>query len=585
MSLGESRMSVTAAGGQQKISAAKLARTIVHMGVSPGGTPNAVYRFSDQSSLLAALDFGPLAEDVAKCLRPGQTSYVVPLTPSSAGGVSAAVTQTGTGSGTVTPTVAPHKVVDLIIAAGGVLGVGTYKYRVGGSGNYSAPQTLPAGGTARIPGTFCTVTFPSGTYALNEAYSIAIDGTITRSGGTTGPAVSQASSPLGTWDVLATVIKAGGTGTASLRVSLDGGTSSLPDFAIPSSGKIIIPNTGLVLTCASTFVERDTYAFNACEPGFSTSDATAAITAARADRTVAAVLVVFHGTPSSAAGAISLASTVETQLQAAFNSDGLDWNGWVGCPVVGDIVMSGSNAIADSADTDSVIRTAREGQDLKRTSVWPGQHRVTSVFSGSKIKQGFQTATAPRFVDTDPRDDLAALEPSGPIDIFAIGRDEASNQNLDDVQFCVARTYRNRNGAFLAITAGGFGYKNLTTDAVMQDGGGFRALNASLPSLRSAGLALLAQRPQVNADGTIDEKVRRAWSAKLDGVFKRAAGLMPGGDFSKPQASIATATVLASSQLGQSPFRLDIQYTFQKLGFVSDVNGNVQFSGVITVNA
>jgi hypothetical protein len=583
MSLGESRMAVTAAGGQQKISAAKLARTVVHMGVSPGGTPNTIYRFGDQASMLAALDAGPLSEDVAPCLRPGLTSYVIPLTPSSAGGLSAAVTQTGTGAGTVTPTVAPHKLVEVVMASGGIVGTSAYKYRVGGVGNFSAPIATAA--TARIPGTFCTVSFPAGTYVVNETYSIGVDGVITRSNGTTGPAITQASSPLGTWDVQAKVVKAGALGVAALRISLDGGNSTLPDFAIPSSGKIIIPNTGLVLTCASTFAQDDVYAFNACEPGFSTSDVTAAIAVARADKTVAAVLVVVHGTPGSAASAISLAATVDAQLLAAFNSDGIDWNGMVGCPVVGDIVMSGSNAIVDAADTDTVIRTAREGQDLIRTACCPAQHRVTSVIGGAKLKQSFVSALVQRFVDTDPRDDLSALEPNGPLGIFAIGRDESSAQNLDDVQFCVARTYRNRNGAFLAITAGGFGYKNLTTNAAFQDAGGFRALNAALPALRAAGLALLGQRPLTNSDGTIDEKVRRAWSAKLDGVFKRACGLMPGGDFTKPQLSIATATVLASSQLGQSPHRLDIQYTAQTLGFVSDVSGTVQFSGVINVGA
>ena len=60
---------------------------------------------------------------------------------------------------------------------------------------------------------------------------------------------------------------------------------------------------------------------------------------------------------------------------------------------------------------------------------------------------------------------------------------------------------------------------------------------------------------------------------------------MRAGAFVKPQASIATAEILASSQLGQTPRRLDIQYTFQTLGFVSDVNATTLFSGVITVEA
>lgn len=586
MSLGESRMSIRSGGGQSRVSADKRARSIIFMDVSPGGTPATVYRFGDQTSLLATLDVGPLSELVAKCLRSGLTAYVVPVTPSAAGGLSTPVVQTGTGAGTIAPTVAPHKVVDIQIVAGGVLGTGTYKWRVGGSGAYSAPVTLPAGGTVRIPGTFCSPTFAAGTYVANEAYSIGVDGTITRSGGATGPVVSQTSSPLQSCEILARVVKAGAAGTAMLRISLDNGLSTLPDMAVPASGKIVIPNTGIVLTCASTFVQDDAYAFLSCAPGYSTSDVTAALAVARADRTIRATLLVLGGLPSSAAGAISVASTVEAQLQAALATDGLDWQAMTGCPVAGDIVMSGANAIRDVADTDAVVRTAREGMDLRRTAVCPGTHRQTSALNtGAKLLRPFHWGMAVRYVDTDPRDDLSALEPLGPLDFFSIVRDESSAQNLDDVQYNVARTYRTRDGVFLAITAGGFGFKNMTTDAAFQDAGGLRALNSCLPSLRDAGLALLGQRPPVNPDGTIEEKQRRAWSKKLDGVFKREAGLMPGGAFVKPQASLVSAEILASSQLGQSPRRLDIQYTFQTLGFVSDVNATTLYSGVITVEA
>jgi hypothetical protein len=586
MSLGESRMSIRSGGGQSRVSADKRARSIVFMDVSPSGTPNTVYRIGDQTSLLATLDVGPLSELIAKCLRSGLTAYVVPVTPSVAGGLSTPVTQSGTGTGTVTPSTAPHKVVDIQISAGGILGTGTFKWRVGGVGSYSAPVIIPAGGTMRIPGTFCTPTFPAGTYVLNESYSIGIDGTITRSGGTTGPAITQASSPLQSYEVLARVVKAGALGSAVLRVSLDNGISTLPDMGVPASGKVVLPNTGVVLTCASTFTQDDTYSFLACQPGFSTSDVTAAFTAARADRTIRATLVVVGGLPSTAAGAISLASTVETQLQAALATDGLDWQAIVGCPTVGDIVMSGANAIRDAADTDAVVRTAREGQNLLRTAVCPGTHRQTSALNtGAKLLRPFHWGLAVRYVDTDPRDDLAALEPLGPLDFYAIVRDESSAQNLDDVQYNVARTYRTRDGVFLAITANGFGWKNMTTDAAFQDAGGLRALNSVLPALRDGGLALLGQRPPVNPDGTLEEKTRRAWSKKLDGIFKREAGLMPGGAFTKAQASLVAANILASSQLGQSPRRLDIEYTFQTLGFVSDVNATTLYSGVITVEA
>jgi hypothetical protein len=47
---------------------------------------------------------------------------------------------------------------------------------------------------------------------------------------------------------------------------------------------------------------------------------------------------------------------------------------------------------------------------------------------------------------------------------------------------------------------------------------------------------------------------------------------------------VRQAKVLRTSQLGQSPKRLDISYTFQPLGEVTSVANTVAFSGVLSVS-
>ena len=64
----------------------------------------------------------------------------------------------------------------------------------------------------------------------------------------------------------------------------------------------------------------------------------------------------------------------------------IDWQGMVECPVLDDAVISASVAIADTADTDSVIAAARVGLDLKRTAVCAGTHRMVSGLHTIEIK-------------------------------------------------------------------------------------------------------------------------------------------------------------------------------------------------------
>jgi hypothetical protein len=343
-----------------------------------------------------------------------------------------------------------------------------------------------------------------------------------------------------------------------------------------------------VLACAGTFVAGDTYSFLAAPASGSTSDITSAMVAARAQRTYQFSVVHNGMLPSSASGAFSAASTLDAQIQAAFSSDGLDWQGTCECPSSegqfgGDVVMNSGNAIRDTADTTAVNQAARVGLDLTRTSVEAGTHPMPSVLTGRQQLRPTGWGVIERLVQNDPREDVSA-KADGPLRFTAVGRDEDVTSGLDDVQVNTLRTYRSTPGQpFLSITAGGFGWKNLTVQSAFQDACGLRVLNIAIAALRPVMEDLIGQRPVINKDGTIEERAARAYDATLDAAFKRAVGLKPGGAFTLPQASFASAQVLRTSQLGMAPRRLDVAFALQTLGFISGVLGTVNYSGVLSL--
>jgi len=608
MSLGDSLWNVVAGGGQQKTNSAALARALLQLGVCTGPGPtsvvNTLLQPGDQNSLLSLAGAGPLVEAAALRLRLGLPCFLMPVTPSQPGGVSAAVSLTGSGPGTITPTGVPHLSISVTCVTGGALGTATFQFSVNGS-PYGPVITSQASAPwlYLVPGTFCTLSFPTATYVATKTMTVGLDGTVTLNSGWVGN-VTQSASPLDWYDVYIQVITGGALGTAVLSISLDGGPgptgggSFLPQILIPSNGKVILPGTGLLLTCASTFTGGDLYTFSAAPPSYSTTDLNTALTAAQNLRNVQFEQLHSTTLPASAAGAASQLSTMDTALATAFASNGLDWGGMCECPSAsnnasgaGDIVISGSNAIRDSADTDSVIIAAR-GTDTNRTALHVGTYRMTSPITGRKQLRPAGWAAAARFVDTDPSQDLAAKQPFGSLPIYipagalTIGRDESVTPGIDAVQFNTLRTYRASTGAYFSITSSGSGWKNASTTAVWQDKGFVRVLNVAIATLRPIAQNFLGQRPPVNPDGTIEESIRRAWSTTLDQAFKKAVGLIPGGGFSSgPQASFASATVSPASQLGQAPRLLIINYVLVSLGFVSAVQNNMYFTNTLAAAA
>lgn len=99
--------------------------------------------------------------------------------------------------------------------------------------------------------------------------------------------------PRDKYDVKVKVTRAGVTlqaVTAMVRISLDGGTTYGPETPVPSSGAVVIPNTGITLTWsdnsdADQLYADDIYVFGSTAPTFDATGLATALAALAAERT------------------------------------------------------------------------------------------------------------------------------------------------------------------------------------------------------------------------------------------------------------------------------------------------------------
>lgn len=99
--------------------------------------------------------------------------------------------------------------------------------------------------------------------------------------------------PRDKYEVWIKVVRAGATlqaATATVQVSLDGGTTYGPETPMPTSGALVIPNTGITVTFsdnsdADQLYAGDIYIFGSTAPTWDTTGLGAALTALEAERT------------------------------------------------------------------------------------------------------------------------------------------------------------------------------------------------------------------------------------------------------------------------------------------------------------
>jgi len=425
--------------GQLGLQPGSNQNTIMLMGCclgnnASGGVPNTLANIGDPITAVNLLKGGELLELVDYVLKasPGSTVQVMPLNPTTRGGVGS-VTKVGTGALVITPSLAPHGTITITCTTGGTLGTAVFTFGVtdpiSGVTVTSAPVTSAAGWSStgyQIPGTYCTWTATAGSYVNTDVYTISTLGVITHPAGS-GPAIgTQTSSPVDAYSVLVTITLGGAVGTSQYTYSLDGGNTV--SATITSSASYAIPGTGIVLGFSGSANAGDTYAFSCAPPTFTTTDLGNAGTALTSTYINAfqSSMVGVVGAVASAAAWATMAASAETQALALVAKN-IYTRWFVGGPTVGTILPSAGSITVDAADTDSVVQTARAGMNTPHVCVAAGDGTMLGAYSGLVFRRNAVWGAIGRAAGVPASQDIGEVALGGLTSFLSCVRDDFAN--------------------------------------------------------------------------------------------------------------------------------------------------------------
>lgn len=426
------------------------------------GSPATVKVVANRKKAEELLGFGPMLDAVVQHIEVSGKPALALLIGKGANGSVGATTQTkGSGAGTVTGSAATRVVVQAKVTTGGALATAALAWSVNG-GAYGTPVVTGANPwTYEVPGTFLRATFATGTYVLNEVYTFSTDGTVSQSG--SGPLPTAAASPVDGFTVDVEIRGAGALGAATFRYSLDGidplgddagGKTWSADLLIPSGGKFTIPNVGIVLTFASTFVLGDVYRFTTTAAGFTSTELNTAMTALIADARWPQFLNVV-GRPASAAAAATIASAVDSKMTTAENA----------------YRYGAANVECPSGEGDAAVISAFSSFTSRRVGVCVGDVRLFSPLYGFSMLRNVAWAVGPRISKYNASEDVGKVKNGALDNVTATVRDEEATPGLFDAGFTVATKITGKEGIFVAAglvkTAAGSDYRFLVNRLVM----------------------------------------------------------------------------------------------------------------------
>jgi hypothetical protein len=541
------------------------------LGVCSNGVPNTLYSFGDAATMQSTLGQGQLVEALAHkmAIAPG-THYAMPINPS-AFGFTGTVTHVGTSATTVAAALSSAVVITVRCVLGGTLGTAQFTFQLG-SGATSAPVTSAGSWSSTgylVPGTLTVLVFASGTYVGSgtpDIYTTSTTATAVTHTQGAGPAVTQQSSPLDQYQVLITIVAAGALGTGTFQYSLDNGNTQSQVTTVPGSGIYAIPNTGIFITFSAAVTAAETYSFNAVSAGFANADVTTALTALAAlpNQWFNAQIV---GTPATAAAAASLVSTVDTQMVAMETAYRFAM-AMTECPTVGSVVVSGSAAIADIADTDTVITTAFVNTVSKRTAVGAGDCDLVSPITGRIVRRNAAWVVGARLSLIPPSQEAMWVGRGSLAGVRKLYRDERATPALDVARFCTLRT-------FTAFT--GFYITNAWTMAT--PGSDFmhvvnrRVMDIACTIARSASLQFVGNGVRVNTStGFILENDAQAIESYITALLN--ANVV---NTTPPGASAASVVLSRSTNLISNGGNEPMQVRITPLGYLYFLTENIGF--------
>lgn len=502
-----------------------------------GGVPNTLYNFGDPVTAINSLKGGELLELVTYVLKaaPGSIVQAMPLNPTTRGGIGT-FTKVGTGALTITPSLAPHGAVTITCTTAGALGTAVFTFGVTdpftGVTTTSAPILSAAGWSASgvlIPGTYVTWTPTAGSYTNTDVYQIStLGGAITHPAGA-GPAVGTfTASPVDSYYKLQVTITLGGAvGTSQFTYSLDGGNSN--SATITSAASYAIPGTGIVLGFSGTAVAGDVYTISGvAAPTFANTDLTAAGTALTSTyiNSFFSSLIAITGSVASAAAWATQVSSAETFI-GGFTALNIFPRAMVGGPTVGTVLPNAGSVTIDSADTDSVVISARAGMNAPHVVPCAGDGLMTGAYTGLVFRRNALWATIGRAAAVPASQDVGEVALGGVTGFTSCVRDDFPNglsffkAGITSLQTYGAGTPVFINRGFCAVVSTS-DYYPLTNARVVDQGSGIAVVNA-----RPYTLARIPTQTRNGIAGTIREDYAQKIEDKITNAERAGLPVAP----------------------------------------------------------
>lgn len=333
---------------------------------------------------------------------------------------------------------------------------------------------------------------------------------VTRTGTGPDPGVTVSGTPLDDYSVIVKIIVGGARGTATFKVSFDGGDTYSEEYVSAASITTFATETGLTLAFAvGSYVANDTYSFTSTGPTYGASDLATALDNLNASP-YSFEFVHVVGTVGGADDAtkvsnfVALAGAVDTKLTA-----------WATSYRYAFAILQVPN-VADAALAVSIVTNFASNRQM-----WvAGDVELVSAVTSRKIRRNASLPVAARLASVDLQRSPACPADGTLPGVVSLYRDERTAEALDALRITTLRTFDNAtsgfyvtNGRMMAVA--GSDYSFVQNRRVMD---------------RGAAVARLALILTINADlrvsgdtGFIDEleavaidtRVRRALEADL----------------------------------------------------------------------
>ncbi len=343
-----------------------------------------------------------------------------------------------------------------------------------------------------------------------NATNAGTNGTVTRVGTGPDPGASRTGTPLDDYEVQVRIVTGGAVGTATFRVSFDGGDNFSEEYVTAASVATWAAETGLTLTfAAGTYVANDLYTWSSIGPKFSSSDLATALDNLNASA-YAFQWVHVCGTVGGADDATkvsnfaALAAAVDTKLTA-----------WATSYRFAFAVLQ-VPTVADSALNVSAVTNFSSSRQM-----WvAGDVEMVSAVTSRSIRRNASLAVCARMASVDLQRSPACPEDGTLRGIVSLYRDERVTPGLDNLRITTLRTFDNAfagyyvtNGRMMATA--GSDYAFVQARRVM-DRAGSVARQALIP-LINADLFVSSETGFINERdaAAIDARVQRTLETDL----------------------------------------------------------------------